>query len=438
MKRISIAFAAFCGLATFATSTGALASGFAVRDTSAESVGMVGAGNGSRADNLDTIFNNPAGMTQFDGNQIEFGALLVRTNIDFSGSDTLAGMPINGPMGSAGRFGGVPDLYALYSVTDRLKLGLAVTAPFGLLVKYNQPWIGRYLGTEGNVLSVDLNPNIAYRVLDWLSVGGGVSAQFIKARLATSVNQAAILTPLLGPAAAGISDAGATATASDWGVGYNFGILVQPLPQTLIGVTYRSKVDHTIVGRFETTNVSPFLAGVLVSDRNEQSPFNVPATIGLSITQQIDPVWSVSADLQRTQWSVFKTVTITDRSTGALLAPPLPSGFQDTWAAEVGASYRFSDQWTLRGGVGYDETPIPDHFRSVFLPDQSRIMVGIGASYKWNEQITADFGYAHFFAAGNTPITGSVNSVDRTTGSVLTGNFDVSLDVVAASLRIKF
>jgi long-chain fatty acid transport protein len=436
MTRISVGAAAAVGLALLLLPAPARAGGFAVRDTSAESVGMATAGNGSRADDLDTVFNNPAGMTYFDGNQVELGLLAVHTNIDFSGSDTLAGTPVTGLMGNGGRFGGVPNIYAIYGLSDRLKAGLAITAPFGLLVKYNQPWIGRYLGIEGNIATVDINPNLAYRVSDWLSVGGGVSAQYLKGILATSIDQAAIL------GAPGTPDADARLDVSDWAFGYNLGILVQPLPGTRIGLTYRSKLAHQQRGTFEYSDVAPALGpaglGVLVSDRDASEDFALPATIGFSVTQQVTPAWSLSADLVRTQWSTLKQVNITDAATGISLAPPLPSGFRDTWSVAVGANYRLNERWTLRGGVGWDQTPVTDAYRAVFLPDQSRITIGIGAGYKYSESLTVEFAYGHFFAAGNTPITGSVNSVDQITGSVLKGNYDVSLDEAALSARIRF
>jgi len=86
----------------------AVASGFMVRENSAENVGVVFAGNASRADEAATVFNNPAGMVRFAAPEIEIGAAVVFPSIHFSGWATAAGIiPIQGTEG--GQAGQIAD-----------------------------------------------------------------------------------------------------------------------------------------------------------------------------------------------------------------------------------------------------------------------------------------------------------------------------------------
>src|ERR1700722_12768470 len=137
----------------------AAASGFAARENSAVGLGMAFAGAGSRADDLSIIFNNPAGMTRLDGNQVQFGLTGGFPTADFHGTPNESGVPIPGNNGNnGGRMGALPDFYALYSASDRLKFGLAITVPFGNTIKYNSAWYGRSLGINSSVLTGDINP----------------------------------------------------------------------------------------------------------------------------------------------------------------------------------------------------------------------------------------------------------------------------------------
>ena len=60
--------------------------------------------------------------------------------------------------------------------------------------------------------------------------------------------------------------------------------------------------------------------------------------------------------------------------------------YRDTWMFAIGGVYRVNPTWTLRAGVGFDESPVVDAFRDTGVPDKDRYMVGIGVGY--NEFVT--------------------------------------------------
>jgi long-chain fatty acid transport protein len=146
-------------------SANALAAGFMVRENSTTGVGMVFAGNGSRADSPSTAFNNPAGMTRLSDKGFEVGTTAVVPVMKFSGSATAAGQPLPSSGGSKDPTSLVPNLYWVFG-NSRLSGGIAVTVPFGLGSAYDSTWAGRYLGIETRALTVDVNPNVAYRLSD--------------------------------------------------------------------------------------------------------------------------------------------------------------------------------------------------------------------------------------------------------------------------------
>jgi long-chain fatty acid transport protein len=402
----------------------AIASGFMVRENSAESVATSYAGDASRADEAATVFSNPAGMVRFGAPELEFGAAVVFPSIHISGSASAAGViPIQGTQGGqAGQIAGIPDFYLVVPLSDQLFAGLAVTAPFGNTTNYKSMFVGRYQGIKTLALSADINPNIAWKVNDKVSIGGGISAQWLKIEQSAAIPQFLIL-------GSPVPDGYFLFNGHGWALGYNAGVLLQPNDTTRLGFTYRSGVTHNISGSLDFTNtVIP-----LVSGPAKATGLDLPGTAAVSFTHDFTPQWSASAGLQYNQWSSFKQVIVTTSAN-----PPLSEAehYRDSWMFSVGGIYHLTNELALRAGTGWDESPVTTNFRTVGIPDGNRYMVGAGAGYTFAPGMNVDFGYTHYFATETTSVTGSVNSIDPFTGAiVLRGDFHNYLDYFALSFR---
>jgi long-chain fatty acid transport protein len=404
----------------------ALAAGFMVRENSAEALATSEAGNGSRASGPDTVFANPAGMTRLQNDGFEAGVVAILPSATFSGSATQAtpmgAVPLAGNNGGdSGRDALVPDLYGVMRLTDSLSAGLAVTAPFGNSNEYDPNWVGRYLGTKTAAVSVDVNPAIAWQIdKDW-SVGVGVSAQYLKLDVTSAIDQAAIF-------GAPVPDASYRFKAHDWAFGYNLGMLVD-LGGTRVGLTYRSAVDHQIEGGLDFTGASPLL-GLVSGPASART--KMPATTGLSLTSEVTPDLTVSADVQFTQWSVFKDVTIQSKN------PPFANveGYRDSWMVAVGGVYKIDDSWSIKSGIAFDETPVISRYRAITMADTDRYLLGVGAEVKLTDHMTMEAAYGHSFAFNNPNMNSSVNNTDSITHSArLNGRYDINVDIVGFTFR---
>lgn len=402
----------------------ARAAGFMVRENSAENVGMVYAGEASRADEAATVFDNPAGMMHLAAPEVELGAAVVFPSVHFSGSATAAGtIPITGTQGGqAGQITGIPNFYAVFNLSNNLRFGLAVTAPFGNTTNFNSDFVGRYQGIKQVALSADINPNVAWRINDKVSIGAGVSAQWLKIEQSAAVPQFLI-------AGQPLPDTVFLLNSHGWGVGYNAGLLLEPNMTTRLGFTFRSGIDHKLTGSldFDSANVLGLPSGAATA-----SGVNLPAVAAASFTHDWTPQWTGAFELQYDMWGSFKQVSVTSQN-----APLIEQEFyRNSWMLSAGAIYHWTDQLALRGGFGWDQSPVTDKFRTVNVPDADRLMVGIGAGYTVAPGAVVDFGYAHYFGTHPATVTGSVNSIDPFTHLiVLTGNFHNYLDYVALSFR---
>ena len=137
-----------------------------IRENSATALGMSYAGTGSRAESAETSFSNPAGLTYLSRDELEFGSSVINPLFKFNGTANAFGAPISGNNGgNIGRLAVIPNVFGSFSITDDLKAGFAMTVPFGNAAEYDGNWYGRYLATKTEVLSYDLNPSVAYRLM---------------------------------------------------------------------------------------------------------------------------------------------------------------------------------------------------------------------------------------------------------------------------------
>jgi len=301
-------------------------------------------------------------------------------------------------------------------------VGIAITVPFGNSDVYDPGWVGRYLGTRTVASSVDINPAIAWKIDDTLSVGAGFSAQYLRLDVGSAIDQAAIF------GVAGTPDAFLRFKAHDWAYGFNAGLLAD-FGDMRVGLTYRSNVNHRIEGTLDFSGASPLL-GMINGPANAR--VRLPSTTTLSVTTDVTPDISLSADVQYGHWSVFKDVTILSQN------PPLPNvqGYRDAWMVAVGGTYRLDERWSLKAGISFDETPVTSRYRAVTLPDTDRYLIGVGAEVRLTDAITVNGAYGHSFAFNNPNMNSSVNNTDPITHSVtLNGRYDINVDIVALSFR---
>jgi long-chain fatty acid transport protein len=425
------------------------ASGFQLMEQNASGLGNAYAGQAASAQDASTVFFNPAGLTKIPGRSAVGVLNVIKPQAEFVNTgSTLA--PLQPSLGGNGGDGGdwafVPNAYASWQVNPQLFLGFGMGTIYGLKTDYDAGWVGRFYALKSDLKTVNVNPTIAYKMSDTLSIGAGVNYQFAKATLTNSVNYSA--------AAFGAGGAAALAAAGGPGVegeakvkgddgawGWNVGVLFDVTPATRIGASYRSGVDFRIEGDATFAN-RPAVLAAGIPDGPVYADITFPAIASFAIFHRLNPKWDLLADASWTQWSKLQALDIY-RSSGVRLSTT-PLNWKNSWRFGVGANYHHNAQWTLRFGAAYDETPVPDADRTPRIPDQDRTWLAIGAQFRWSKQLAMDVGYAHLFmrdasvnlcnaaqAAANPAACAGKNN--------LVGTYDDSkVDIFSAQMRYNF
>lgn len=423
--------AAGIGVAAVGESWG---SAFQIRENSASALGNAFAGAAASTDDPSIIANNPGGMTGLSGNQVSGDISIIIPSAVFSGAGfTAAGQPISGGNGGdAGSARPVPAVYGLYDISPDLKLGIAVTAPFGLKTQYDSDWVGRYQAIMSDIETININPNVAYRVFDWLSVGGGPTIQHAHTELTNAINSTTLVhlaNPSL-PAGLTLPDGLASVAGNDLSVGYNLGLLAEVSPATKLGASYRSQISHRIEGIATFTVPAPLATAPQFQNAPISADLKTPDILSLAATQQISPELTLLAEVQWTNWSVIKDLRI-QRPDGSALSDQ-PEQWHGTWFGSIGATWRPDPNWTFRSGFAFDPTPIRDQFLTARLPDSDRYWLAVGLGYVWTPDLRFDAAYAHIFMASP-----SIDELSQT-GDLLAGHYSNHVDIVSLSATLRF
>lgn len=397
------------------------AAGFALIEQSASGMGNAYAGAAATAEDASTIFFNPAGMTYVEGTQVVGALHLINPNAEFNdkGSAAGAGKPLGGEGPNAGDLAFVPNFYYKRDLTDNVKFGLGLSAPFGLKTEYDKKWMGRFQADKSEVKTININPSIAFKVNDQLSLGLGISAMRTEATLTRAVNFG------------GGGEGSVKIKGDDWGFGFNLGAIYQATADTRIGVAYRSKVEQHLDGttKFRRPALVPFAAA---PDGGVKADVTLPESFSVSAFSHVNDKWDVMGDISWTRWSQFKELAVY-RDNGTLLTKT-PENWENTMRYSLGVNYRYSDNLKLRAGLAYDEEAIKDEFRTARIPGNDRKWLSLGVSYQMAPATKLDVGYSHLFISD-----AKIDDNQLLSGNGrLRGDYEASVDILSLQVTHNF
>ncbi len=415
----------------------ATAGGFYIREQSPYGQGTSFAGIAAGGA-LSSMFWNPATMTQFQGVVSEStvsGILPFASHTPAPASNTgvppfnLSAAPFNYPGASNSLEAAlVPGSYYSYQFNPNLWFGLSINAPFGLNATFPDVWAGRDYAGDTQLRTYNATPSIAYRFNDWISFGAGVQIQYAKASLEKGLAQ----TPL----------AQAILRASGYAYGFTAGVTLTPTPTTTIGLGWRSGLNQKGNGTLTTPNGLPGTTPGSVT-----TTIDLPDIVSLGIRQRLDQRWTLLGTAEWSNWSRIGTSAVLQLNGAPATvlagagggAVTIPFQYRDGWFFSGGAEYIWTDRLTVRGGIGYEISPVTDQVRIPTIPDNDRFWGSIGASWLVFKGVHFDLAYSHIWvkdtpinisaASGNPSFNGTFNYIGSVNGHA---------DVISGSLVVRF
>jgi long-chain fatty acid transport protein len=376
--------AALAALA-FAVATPAAAQSYYLQEQSARGAGR--AFSGEAADTgVASLWWNPAAIAR-SGRELTFGAHAVAVNSEVSNAGstlTYPGgvtVPVQGVSSTQNPIesGIVPNFAIATPIGDRLAVGLAIAAPYNFTTKYEPDSFARYDALTSELRSANVGLVGAMRVTDWLDLGVGFDAQYVKAKLTSAL-------PNLSPA---LPDGFSSLEGDGWDYGWNVGAQAH-FGKLDLGLSYRSAIEHELDGDVAISGLlGPLAGGNLAADG--VAGFSTPSYIAASARYAVNDRLTLNAQVNRIGWSEFDTIDVVYPGGGQTIR----LDYEDVTTGSVGFDYAATDKLTFRGGVGYTPTPTREDERTARIPDSDRWLFSGGLSAQITERAAVDFGLTY-------------------------------------------
>lgn len=350
-------------------------------------------------------YYNPAGLTQIESMTAAVGSAFMDPNLKAKNyrvvkdNTTILGGEGGTNFRDESDLLVVPHLGFAMPINSKFAFGVAAYAPFGLHLKWDDTNTtsnpGAYNSYESWYTRFVVNPTIAYKVNDKLSVGFGVSIG--RSESGTNKNSYDLYQK-------GITGAIEGDLTDEVNYSFNMGVMYKPVETVTLGLTYRSRADADFEGDLELKNLSQdeknTLNGALAAggltdafqnnnfkSKIELNDVDHPSQVQFGVRYAPNDRFSIEGDLVWTNWSNVEnqTVIIKDPYLQALLGTDrevYKRNWESTRQIKVGIEYLLNDMFTFRCGYYYDPSPIPDSTFDIVWSDADKksYSVGLGAN----------------------------------------------------------
>lgn len=354
------------------------AAGFALYEYSARGNAMGGAVLANKAEPA-SIAANPALITKLKGTQVQAGM----TAVTVGGSTEIAGQKRD--LKTSTFY--LPNLYITRQMRDHIYLGVGLFSRFGLGGKYKDystwlPAIQERQSYRMDLVTYSVNPVMASKVTDDLSLAGGFEimyAHLIEDKGFGRQN--------------GVRIEGDSIT---WGA--NFGLYYNPSWAEKWGaaLTYRTKTRHLASGEVTGTGLFTSATG------DATASLALPDQLAFGLSFAPSKKFSLEADIMGIFWHSYKQLRL---DYDDLRAPNNEfKHYKDVYRFSLGAEYSLTDNWDLRAGYVYDESPINHKYMDTMVPADDRHIFSGGVGYN-AKGFGVDVSYSYMLVSDLTGTT---------------------------------
>ena len=334
----------------------------------------------AQADNAESAFAAPAGMSRLDGTHITVQTMYITSLADFevdqdettiSGGDPDKGTD---PMI-------IPSIYYVRQFSDRWHGGLSLTVPSGFGSDYGGTWSGRYETVDFSLVYVALTPAVSYRVNDQLSLG-----------VAMGINYTAEDSEVKIPQPGAERDGKITSDLDGVGVNVTLSLLYEFTDRTRAGIAWTSDSDADLEGNVRLRNLEPGFDKIAtelgIKNINTEITNTLPQRMLAGVYHEFDSGNYFTVDGMWMKFSDFSVSNI--KLNGNDVNVSVPEIYNDIYAGTVGMGFPANERLTYKIGAMYVSKAVDDEDRTFSIRLDRMWGVGAGVSYVLNNGNTVD------------------------------------------------
>lgn len=416
MKRWSLAITVGVLGILLAVTPQASAQGFGVYEQGACAVGRGGAGVAAPCSDGTAVYFNPAGLS-FEQTQIHLGSALIGP----TGTFTNVGTNLVSTLKKA--WYPVPNVYFSTPLGSKLAAGIGVFAPYGLTSEWPDTAEGRYLGYKSVVQGVYIQPTLAVKVSDKLSLGLGADVIYLNVQLRQRVDLS--VQPITGTSLtfanlgvpAGTDFADVNLNGNTWSVGAHVGVLVKATDKLSLGARVMTGRKVSINdGTIETHQISTkyvlpvalsptlpagtpidllvapqFATGGKLSNQAAKTAIPLPLQAVAGFAYQFTPRVKLMADYQFVNWKKFADLPID----GDFLDKTIVEKYRNSHGARVGTEIDLGKKTVARVGFIFHTAAAPAETVTPNLPEGARQEATLGLGHQLTPYMRLDVAYQY-------------------------------------------
>ena len=401
MRRITVLLLFLCLAATTSFGGGYQVSLHGIRNIG---MGLIGT---SLSYDASTLFNNPGGAAFVDDKwSFSGGVSLIFARGTFQAKDENYQATLKHELNTPFYF------YAAYKPTSHLSVGIAVNAPYGNRLAWQDDagtdWQGRYLIKDLSFKALTYQPTVSYRFNDFIGIGAG----FVFATGTVDLNRSI---PLQGAN----GDGSMHVKGSTSNFGYNAGVMIHPDKGWSIGIDYRSKIEMKVKGADATFEVPQSLSTSFPNNKVDVM-LPLPANLDLGASYEFgkNKQWMIGMNLCYVFWGTYDSLVFDFQTKTALVGrTATPSLYEDRLIERVGAQYRVNKMFTVRAGGYYDPSPVKTNYLNPQTPSLDEIGLTCGFSVFPTKGLSIDVSFLYLMGAKRS----GTYSPDNFAGTYRTG-----------------
>ncbi len=394
-------------------STPSFAAGTILGELGSLNASTAGAGSAAISEGAESAFSNPAAMSLVEKSTLTGSLQAFDLNIEYQDSGSYGNFGGGTDGGNAGSVTPLGSVYWVNPLSDKWAFGLALASQGGASVDYGDDWRGASLISSIDLVTVQVNASVSYKLNDQWAVGIGLVSEY------ASLVQTQQFTPNIG----------AEYEAGSVEFGVNLGLHYSINEDHMLGLTVRSGLDHTLEGDVNLDRNGN--GGIYDASLGLVSPAIVKLSGYHGLTDKFALLWSL--DWQ--DWSKNQSSVLILDDSGRQVN--VDRNWDDTYSASLGMHYQLTNQWRLEFGVGYESSPLSDSFDDAFnqypdLPVDQIIRIGTGATYQVSDDFSVNF-FVEYLDLGSPEI-----SYDGIADSRLQGSYNNDAAIAGITMNWVF
>lgn len=384
------------------------AAGFALYTQGASALGQ---GNAVTAhlEDPSAVFFNPALIGKLPGSQFQIGTTLIHASREFDSDPGGTSKEVSSNH--------LPStFFATHQLSPAFTVGLGVFSPFGLGTDWGKDWEGRYISTDSDLTTFNINPVVCWQVSPRFAVAAGLDYLLMDATLEKNLN----LAPL--------PDGQQKFSGDGDGLGFNLGLVLDLTEKATLGIHYRSEIDMDLDGsaEFSLPNGTPAQIAAVLSNSPGRSRVTLPQQAQLGVAYRFTENLIAEVGARWEDWSSFESQVITLDSG---LISVTERNWDDVYAFNVGGRYDLNPRLALLAGYLFDNNPVPDQTFDPSIPASNAHLFSLGGEYRMDSwKLAMAYAYQHFQSRDKA------NTIGATSGGTANGRYQTDNHMVGLSV----